>query len=90
LSEAEAVASLGSGIKRMAQIILARSRGLGKKRETVDAAQQKHESKAGRGLVWKKSMKDISGRSVEIPALRGFLGGYYIILLHLERGGHLL
>jgi hypothetical protein len=67
-AEAEAVASLRSGIKQMAQIITARSRDLGKKGETVDAAKQKHES-TGEGGVriglvwnWKKGTKDMSGR----------------------------
>jgi hypothetical protein len=52
----------------MAQIITARSRDLGKKGETVDAAKQKHES-TGEGGVriglvwnWKKGTKDMSGR----------------------------
>jgi hypothetical protein len=59
-AEAEAVASLRSGIKQMAH--------LGKKGETVDAAKQKHES-TGEGGVriglvwnWKKGTKDMSGR----------------------------
>jgi hypothetical protein len=50
----------------MAQIITVRSRDLGKKRKTVDAAKPRHESKGEGGvrigLVWEKSTKDMSGR----------------------------
>jgi hypothetical protein len=66
LNEVEAAASLGSGIERMAEIITIRSRDLGKERETVDAAKQKHEPKGEGGfmigLVRKKGTKGMSGR----------------------------
>jgi hypothetical protein len=61
----EVVASSESGIERMAEIITVRSRDLGKKRETVDAAKQKHKSKGEGdlriGLFRKKSTKGMSG-----------------------------